>query len=1361
MADDPKALKTEPPKELEQRAQTQKVQGRAKRSPQDQAEYFYAYPLMHALFFFASVGMLIGFVMMFAKDHARPWKPYQEEFAKVEFEQLWFNIRKAQEKFAENREKVAELDRQIEELLGLFRAAGKGGLELDVTLFGAALPVVPGLDAAPFKGKLHAKVDEDKKKILVVERETVRGELYHKTQLFNFAKDELGAVRYRFEEAKHHYEDAVKTGSPRVGFYEGHYEHAKKDWDRVNAHVAERKKDIDEVQKRSDFYGEFAEMLEKRPIPRLWDKPGRLPLEDLKQEKSRLVKQVEDLELRLGQEKPSLPNVVRNLPGADFFAPSLKVKQVVLSEVKDQLNFVKVEKVDRCMTCHVGIDKPGYAVWTNPEAEEEEQRYVFKSEFLQNYIAHARGKADPKTCVVCDAKGRAEGEIKQPVTAHGSWSGDEVVKFTKTFMAHPRLDLFVSDSSRHPLSKLGCTVCHEGDGRDTDFTRVVHTPDSHKEGQNWRRRHGTPYGDERYDWNYRELWDLPMLPSKFVQASCRRCHSDATELDGGEKYIQGMKLVERAGCYGCHSIDSHLILPKDHENKDIEQNRKNRRPGPPLERIATKVTPDWAAKWILEPRSFRPTTKMPHFFQLSNARHEVNKVSYPPADVNGVRRSPVDDTIVAAISKYIFQLSDTKADPAPPANLKGDVKRGELLVKQVGCTACHKVDETPLEVYTAKDSKRSRFLEDFAPALAGVGSKMNRPWLYHWVRDPKKHFKDSAMPNLRLSEQEAADVVEYLMTLRKPDWEKHPAPQADPRVVDDLLREILKKGLSDADAELAVKGQSARRGLDELKSAEGKIQYLGRFMVKNYGCYSCHQLRDDEKTGMKWTREEGIGVALTGSQPFGSKHHDRLDFGFTAFDGFNHKGVSFKHGFKGVEVEHGSDRTKNVQVAETRHEWLEAKLRNPRVFDGGKMASKPWDELLRMPWFDFNDHEIELISTFVLSFTDHKQAGLLEGGQKRLTEDDKARARGERIVRENNCKSCHRFELDRFEVKLTPPVDGKEFETVEGALVKSWNDEEALPFLQKWGLLDAKATPADVKKRGMWVRSYNWAVNHRTLAHSGAVNLGNKAVAFDGKEVWYLDMDAKGGAVARVVRRHLPQEGGEINPAVKKLKKALNESADEEFLDPANEVEFESRYAPMLRGQGVKTQSDWLYRFLKEPFAIRPTLAPIVPGGKALPDVNLRMPSFQFTDEEATALVKYFAARDHLKGVDVYPHTEFPERNPAYLAGRKTEMDWASTTLRDAEKGCAACHYVGGKVPPGPPIKHAPELSKVQDRIRPRWYYDWIRIPGEIYPGTAMAPLWQGKPEEIENVRRVSEYLMNYGSLNIPSAKVGKVEDKK
>lgn len=1370
-------IKYEPPKELEQKAAVQKFQGRPKRQPVDQAEYFYSVKGTHIAFFVASVGMLVSFLMMFHKDYARPWKPYQTQFAQMDFEKLWLDMNKAEAEVQKQEREIKDLEGKIEQFMAKFPDHDQaGGTEMDAKMFEPDLPAPPG--AVP---KIHLWIKRDKQKVMAAEQEQVRGELYRKNQAQNFAKDELGAVRFRYEDAKHHFEEAVKSGSDRKGFYEGEFETEEKEWARVLSEVARTKAEYDEVQKRSTFYEDFAAEVEKRAaVARLWDGPHSFNA--MKEDRTAKLKALEDKKLRFNNEKPSFANTVRNAPGADFFAPTLKVRNHILLGLKDQLNFAQVTKVDRCDTCHVGIDNPVYEVRFRPESADEEGKVVFKDKTLRDFVDHARGRVDPEKCPIC--KGHDEKQksptatydwIKRPLTPHKSWSGDDVIKFTKVFMAHPRLDLFVKDSSKHPLDKVGCTICHEGDGRDTDFTRVVHTPNTREQGQQWRARHGTPYGEEQYNWNYRELWDLPMFPTKYVQASCRRCHTDAVELDGGDKYVEGMKIVERIGCFGCHRLDTYQILEKDLKNPAIETNRKSRRPGPPLDRIATKVTEEWAAKWITSPRDFRPTTRMPHFFGQSNTREKVNGHDYKPETKGGVLRSPVDDTIVNSIVKYLWSLSETKNEDVMPGALKGDSVKGEILVKSLGCIACHKIEETPLAVFQdvkGKDATRSRFLEEFAPTLAGVGSKMNKTWLYQWVRDPKKHFSTTRMPNLRLSEQEAADVVEFLMSLKKPDWEKLGAPESNPAIVDDLIREQLSKSMSMVDVEVAVAGKNASKLYKELATPEGRVKWLGRKMVKNYGCYSCHKIKKDseidptkkeddkdrENILMDWQAEEGIGVELTGSQPWGSKHHDKLDYGFTEDDGVNHHGVHFKHGLTGKEIE--------VEVEPTRQDWLEHKLENPRVFDGGKMASKPWDELLRMPNFALNKREIEAVATFVLSFTDHDVSGLVENAKKRPNADEFAKYRGDRLVRENNCRACHRLSMDQLQLDWKHKNEkGKvllEKPIVEGRFGREESADDTERNLKKWKLLDEKE---DLKKSGKKLYTFSWTSDHSTLAMSGAVSPDSKFIYFDGEDEWYLDV--QGGEIKekREVLQHRRQEGGDILPELRKFKRDLSEankpyngdqySKYTDFMDISNEGEFETRFPPMLRTQGVKTQTDWLYRFLKAPYPIRPTLQPIYPGAKALADSNLRMPTFDFSDEAANSIVRWFAVRDHQPGKDFYPNTEFPEREASLLEARKGALEKAGTVIRDMNTGCASCHYMGGQAPPGVVLKHAPDLALVQERLRPRWLYEWVDVPANIYPGTTMTsydfkPIFGGNQKD--GVQATVEYLLNFGKFSAKSS---------
>src|ERR1051326_3316083 len=64
------------------------------------------------------------------------------------------------------------------------------------------------------------------------------------------------------------------------------------------------------------------------------------------------------------------PSVVkdyfRNAPLLDFMAPTIKIQQIILPNVVDAVNFIRVPKMDRCQTCHLAIDKAGYEKYPQP-----------------------------------------------------------------------------------------------------------------------------------------------------------------------------------------------------------------------------------------------------------------------------------------------------------------------------------------------------------------------------------------------------------------------------------------------------------------------------------------------------------------------------------------------------------------------------------------------------------------------------------------------------------------------------------------------------------------------------------------------------------------------------------------------------------------------------------------------------------------------------------------------------------------------------------------------------------------------------------------------------------------------------------
>ena len=136
----------------------------------------------------------------------------------------------------------------------------------------------------------------------------------------------------------------------------------------------------------------------------------------------------------------------------------------------------------------------------------------------------------------------------------------------------------------------------------------------------------------------------------------------------------------------------------------------------------------------------------------------------------------------------MFEESAAHATKVPPIDLsKGDPKRGEQFVVADGktsenrakaCIACHdieietadlKYDEGLLGESVDKASQRptgwkERMSRRQAPNLAGIASKVTPEWLFAWLKSPRDYWHDTSMPDLRLTDQEALDIVAYLMT---------------------------------------------------------------------------------------------------------------------------------------------------------------------------------------------------------------------------------------------------------------------------------------------------------------------------------------------------------------------------------------------------------------------------------------------------------------------------------------------------------------------------------------------------------------------------------------------------------------------
>jgi|GEM_PF-2369779 len=207
----------------------------------------------------------------------------------------------------------------------------------------------------------------------------------------------------------------------------------------------------------------------------------------------------------LGLEQKYTNNQWRNAPVIDFIARSLEVRQVVVKNIHDNWNFATNAKVDRCITCHVGIDQP--------DMSDERIGQIFASE-----IAKAYGVTDPYP----EPGSQESAASSAPPSAAARVEFDLAVQkfkaehgFESWMQPHPGLDLISGPSSPHKVESVGCSVCHHGVGWSTDFSRAAHAASSPEQLKRWK--------SER-DWKKPEFVDFPMLAREYVQGMCFKCH---------------------------------------------------------------------------------------------------------------------------------------------------------------------------------------------------------------------------------------------------------------------------------------------------------------------------------------------------------------------------------------------------------------------------------------------------------------------------------------------------------------------------------------------------------------------------------------------------------------------------------------------------------------------------------------------------------------------------------------------------------------------------------------------------------------------------------------------------------------------
>ncbi len=465
-----------------------------------------------------------------------------------------------------------------------------------------------------------------------------------------------------------------------------------------------------------------------------------------------------------------------------------------------------------------------------------------------------------------------------------------------------------------------------------------------------------------------------------------------------------------------------------------------------------------------------------------------------------------------------------------------------------------------------------------------------------------------------------------------------------------------------------------------------------------------------------------------------------------------------------------------------RENWLAQKLHEPRSFDRRKVKNPT--EKLRMPWFDFSEDEISTIGTFVYGLVDDEvQRAKMKPTADQLAMNVGKQAirqynctachnvRGGTVTFEGQDGTVHTVtaELLPLEDAIQPPPMTADLDAFLAFCEAHSEDYEVDVEEVGLRLLDWSPDVGDTGAPGENVFVPLDNVIAMTPSWGGDFVRLVTDYYFNGVEAFDEEAEDEDDAYYSVTAD--PDGEGRV------------QDVDGEYRAYYDEEYDKVRWTfapPVLWEEGHKLQKDWFYAFLEEPMPLREQMRVRMPSfnflrdgesgaiadyfaqtaliewparharklrilqgltideiaeGSGLPAKTVR--EIEMGDKVAigasmSKLLAFAEERELAASPSIDPNFETIERRTpsAYAAAASPHPDLDGKSILEigelvAVQGpqCFQCHFNRGAAPldgAAQPIAWAPDLSRVRERLREDWVYEWLWAPAMKYPGTAM-----------------------------------------
>jgi len=368
---------------------------------------------------------------------------------------------------------------------------------------------------------------------------------------------------------------------------------------------------------------------------------------------------------------------------------------------------------------------------------------------------------------------------------------------------------------------------------------------------------------------------------------------------------------------------------------ELDDPYKRSKNGPTLKNVIHKANKEWLKKWIANPPAMIPNAKMP-VLMLSDDEIEA-VIAYLTSIADKEFPKQKWD---AYLMKSEDDMSDDEYDEMTALSDKGKGIWG-----RARCNLCHPVKGKGGNV-------------GVGPDLGRLAEKVNRNWLYLWIKEPKSYFHSTQMSRYRFDDEELRQLIEYLMQAY--DFK----PEEDD--------EEEEKGEHPEDEELqeeAVKVSSL--------IPEGSMIERGKRIIEFNRCFICHEI-------------EGISELLPIKEPIDEPAdtfaHLLNDVRCMTCHNIQGEGGSFA-----PELTHEGSKLKR--------KWIKGFLQKPDII-------RPL--LQQMPKFNISEKEAETAVEFIEEYFVNDAIPVDKFADRQPTEEEFAG--GKELYDLKGCRTCHTIE---------------------------------------------------------------------------------------------------------------------------------------------------------------------------------------------------------------------------------------------------------------------------------------------------------------------------------------------------------------